>query len=84
MLAMPMELGIASTASGPLAVWREDNGALIANGKVVTAGAVRMAVAANGDFALVVWTEADGSVRAMGRNTDGTAAGVVNMIGCAW
>lgn len=80
-LAVPSELGIASTASGPLAVWREDSGAVIANGNVVTGGAVRMAVAANGDFALVGWTEADGAVRAMRRNADGTTAGVVSTIG---
>jgi hypothetical protein len=80
-LAMPRELGVATTASGPLAVWSEDNGAVIANGNVVTGGAVRMAVAADGDFALVVWTEANGTVRAMRLNAGGTAAGVASAIG---
>lgn len=74
-------VAVASFPSGPLAVWRDLDGTVKANGHVVTTNSVRIAVARVGNFALVVWTEADGDVMAARRNADGTAAGVTRRVG---
>lgn len=71
----------ASFPTSTLAVWRDINGTLKANGHIVGTGAVRIAAAPLGDFALVVWTEADGDVMAARRRADGTAAGVTRRVG---
>src|SRR5215213_4272862 len=73
-------VAVASTITGPLAVWREDSGVVRANGQLVTEQATRMATASLGHFALVVWTEPDGSVQAMRRQPDGTFAGDMRRI----
>jgi hypothetical protein len=74
-------VAVASLPSGPLAVWRDLNGTVKANGHVVAPNSVRIAVAGVGNFALVVWTEADGDVMAARRRADGTAAGVTRRVG---
>jgi hypothetical protein len=74
-------VAVASTPAGPLAVWRDVNGTVKANGNVVTTSSARIAAASIGNFALVVWTEADGDVMAARRNADGSAAGVARRVG---
>lgn len=72
---------VTATAEGPLAIWIDDGGEMRANGRFVTAAAVRGAVASFGDYALVVWTQADGAVMAKRVRPDGVTAGVIRNIG---
>jgi hypothetical protein len=74
-------VAVASTTTGPLAVWREDTGVVRANGQLIAEDSTRIAASSLGDFALVVWTEPDGSVTAVRRRPDGTSAGVERHIG---
>ena len=75
------DVEVTATAEGPLPIWIDDTGEMRANGRFVTAAAVRGAVASFGDYALVVWTQADGAVMAKRVRPDGVTAGLVRRIG---